>query len=112
MPLGKLPASVLERFGDKMKPGLLLRFRIGAQGFYLGSDGDVAGADLQWVGVANQNRPAADLHSRTVFQWQLRHGKQVTMQALVHAAAANEHQPACAPLPISQAQLPDQLMSM
>lgn len=110
--LGRLPTSVLDRFKEKMKAGLLLRFRIGAHGFYLGSDGDIAGADLQWVGVANQNRPAADLHSRTVFQWQMRHGKEVTMQALLAAAAANEHQPACAPLPISHAQLPDQVMTM
>jgi hypothetical protein len=69
--LGRMPEAVLQHFGDKMKEGLLLRFRVGQKGFSLDSNGDIKGADLQWVGVANQLRHA-DQISRIVFQWQLR----------------------------------------
>lgn len=73
--LGRMPAQVLEKLGHKLKAGVLLRFRIGPGGFYLGLDGMPIGADLHWLGLANQRRASADLYSRIVFQWQLRtHG--------------------------------------
>ena len=100
VPLGKMPEEVVKRFGDRMKPGLLLRFKVGAQGLYLGDGGSISGADLQWVGVASQMRGKADKYSRIVFQWQLRNG-QVTFDALLRAVQANADAPASDPLPIS-----------
>ena len=100
VPLGKMPADIVARFGDKMQPGLLLRFSIGARGFYLGDGGSISGADLQWEGVANQKRGGADRYSKIVFQWQLRSGR-VTFDALLAAASRNVDASAIAPLPIS-----------
>jgi hypothetical protein len=100
--LGKLPEDVVRKFGAKMKPGLLLRFCVGPQGFYLEDNGALAGADLQWAGVANAKRLTADKYSRIVFQWQMRNGR-VTFDALLAAVQANADMPALAPLPISDA---------
>jgi hypothetical protein len=98
--LSKMPADAMARFGDKMKPGLLLRFKVGEQGFFLGESGAVAGADLQWVGVANQMRGGGDQYSRIVFQWQLRNGR-VTFDVLLRAVRGNAHAQPCEPLPMS-----------
>lgn len=86
--LGRMPAQVLEMLGHKLKAGLLLRFKIGPGGFYLGPDGMPIGADLHWLGTANQRRGSADLYSRVVFQWQLRtHGS--SYEDLAAAVQAN-----------------------
>lgn len=78
--LGRLPDAVLQRFGEKLKAGTLLRLRVGPGGFTVDESGNVCGADLHLVGVANQMRQA-DLLSRILFQWQLRN-QQVSMQNL------------------------------
>lgn len=79
--LGQLPKAVLQQCGDTLKPGTLLKFKVGTGGFFLDDTGNICGADLHLAGVANQIRKA-DLYSRIVFQWQLR-THQVSMQTLV-----------------------------
>lgn len=102
VPLGQLPTDVVQRFADKLRPGLLLRFTVGPQGFFLDDQGGVAGADLRWQGVASQLRGAADKYSRIVFQWQQRSGAghAVSFDDLLCRVQQNADAPASASLPI------------
>lgn len=100
--LGRMPAAVLQQYGHKMKAGLLLRFRVGPGGFYLGEDGMPVGADLQWVGVANQRRAAADLYSRIVFKWQAR-SQGSKFEAILDVVRGNAGVDTAAQLPIFDA---------
>lgn len=100
--LGTMPGEVVEKFADKLQPGLLLRFTVGAQGFLLDEHGGVAGADLKWQGVASQLRGAGDKYSRLVFQWQQRQGAghAVSIADLLLRVEKNADAPATASLPI------------
>jgi hypothetical protein len=91
--LGRLPESLIERFGDKLKEGLLLRFNIGPAGFMVNSEGCISGADLQLAGTVTNHIRKADRYSRIVFQWQLRTEQAVTVQSLVHKVSQNERAP-------------------
>eukprot|EP00892_Ulva_mutabilis_P003393 jgi/Ulvmu1/1425/UM011_0154.1 len=79
--LGKLPTAVLQQCQHNLKDGMLLRLKIGPGGFFLDGNGNIYGADLHLVGVANRIRKA-DLYSRIVFQWLLR-TEQIRFQGLV-----------------------------
>lgn len=100
VPLGKMPSDIVQTFADKLRPGLLLRFTVGPHGFYLDEHGSVAGADLQWQGVASQMRGVADRYSRLVFQWQQRQGTAVGFQDLLRCVEHNADAHPTAPLPI------------
>lgn len=81
--LGRLPGALIDRFGDKLKAGLLLRFKVGPAGFMVNSDGCISGADLQLVGTVTNHIRKADRYSRIVFQWQLRTEQVVSVQDLI-----------------------------
>jgi hypothetical protein len=101
VPLGKLPDEIVQQFGGQLKNGLMLRFKIGTEGFFLDGDGAICGADLVWLGVANQSRARADLYSRIVFQWQMRTGKGIGIESILRAVQANADLQMGAPLPMS-----------
>lgn len=88
--LGRLPDALIERFGDKLKAGLLLRFKVGPAGFTVNSAGCVHGADLQLVGTVTNQKRKADRFSRIVFQWQLRTEQVVSVEDLVSKVSENE----------------------
>jgi len=83
--LGRLPAAMLEALGPKMRPGMLLRFALGAGGVALGPDGMPTGADLEWLGVDTRRRGGAHPFSRIVSQWQLRTHQAILFEALLAA---------------------------
>lgn len=101
VPLGKMPDDILKKFEGKLASGLLLRFKNGSGGVFLDSEGAICGADLVWLGVANQNRSSAELYSRIVFQWQMRTGHGVSIESILQAVQANAGLQVCAPLPMS-----------
>lgn len=81
--LGRLPEDLVARFGDKLKDGLLLRFRVGPAGFMVNSDGCISGADLQLAGTVTNRVRKADRYSRIVFQWQMRTEQAVSVESLL-----------------------------
>lgn len=88
--LGRLPDGLIERFGDKLKAGLLLRFKVGSGGFMLNSERCISGADLQLVGTVTNQIRKADRYSRIVFQWQVRTEQVFSVENLVEKVSENE----------------------
>jgi hypothetical protein len=87
--LGRLPDGLIARFGDKLKAGLLLRFRVGPAGFMVNSEGCICGADLQLIGTVTNQTRKADRYSRIVFQWQLRTEQVVSVENLIAKVSEN-----------------------
>jgi hypothetical protein len=83
--MGKLPDAIVQKMGS-VRPGLLLRFHVGANGFEFDSAGNVVDADLHLAGVASRHRRRADSYSRIMFQLQMRQGL-VSFDALRHKVA-------------------------
>ncbi|KAL3143993.1 hypothetical protein ABBQ32_003801 [Trebouxia sp. C0010 RCD-2024] len=69
--LGRMPAPFVQSMGPALRPGKLLRFEIGPGGIQM-HDGQPLGADLKYVGVANQRRGRADACSKVLFQYMAR----------------------------------------
>ncbi len=114
IPLGMMPEQFVEKVGAKLKPGRLLKFILGAGGvqfsssslppsssFELGSNSGGAGgghvqedvvpvgADLKFVGVANQRRGRADTLSKILFQMMARR-QPITIEMLEAVARESE----------------------
>lgn len=86
--LGLLPDNFRAGSAHKLEPGKLIRFAIGPGGIQFAPDGVPAGADLRLLRLLNSRRARADAFSRILFQRHVRDGRHVTLQHLVHAAAA------------------------
>eukprot|EP00887_Chlorella_sp_A99_P000428 scaffold17.g428.t1 len=84
--LGRMPEAFVASAGGRLRPGRLLRFAIGPGGFQF-RDGQPVGADLHFLGPANQRRGRADSLSKIVFQ-HLARTAPITLDALLAAAAA------------------------
>lgn len=69
--LGRMPAPFAQSMGSALRPGKLLRFEIGPGGIQM-QDGQPTGADLKFVGAANQRRGRADACSKVLFQYMAR----------------------------------------
>lgn len=86
--LATMPQAFVEKVGAKLRPGRLLRFAVGSGGVTF-VDGAPMGADLRYVGVANQRRGRADALSKILFQM-LARTKPITIEALMAAAGDEE----------------------
>lgn len=86
--LATLPEDFVRRMGEsRLHSGLLLRFQLGNEGVAFDSEtGEPRGAQLHFLGVANQARGHADSLSRIVFQWMLRRAP-LSFESLLRAAA-------------------------
>ena len=83
--LATMPEAFVKKVGGKLRPGRLLRFALGPSGVTF-MEGSPVGADLKYVGVANQRRGRADALSKILFQM-LARTKPITIEGLMAAAA-------------------------
>jgi snurportin-1 len=104
IPLGSMPQQFVEKVGGKLKPGRLLKFNLGVGGvefstFETMKEGDTSsksgqevhpiGADLKFIGIANQRRGRADTLSKILFQMMARR-EPITIDMLKAAAVESE----------------------
>ena len=82
--LGSIPQDFAERQNGLLRPGMLLRFELGAAGFTFGPEGRPVGASLELKGVSGA-RVRGDLLSRILFQ-HLSRTRQVNYDDLVREA--------------------------
>jgi len=88
--LGCLPSKFVESMGPKLRAGRLLRFALGPGGVAF-CNGQPTGADLRFLGAANQRRGRADTLSKILFQ-RLMRTQPITIAELVEAAGASERE--------------------
>jgi len=110
IPLGIMPEQFIEKVGTKLKPGRLLKFILGEGGIEFSSSSNVSsfsfevdnneqqqqeemhpvGADLKFIGVANQRRGRADTLSKILFQMMARM-QPIRIDMLTTAASDSEN---------------------
>ncbi|KAL4524404.1 hypothetical protein Ndes2437B_g05176 [Nannochloris sp. 'desiccata'] len=105
IPLGTMPEQFVEKVGAKLKPGRLLKFTLGSGGVEFSSPIKIdnteqqqqqqqqemhpVGADLKFIGVANQRRGRADTLSKILFQMMARR-QPIRIDMLKTAASDSE----------------------
>ena len=86
--LAIMPLEFVQKVKGKLVKGRLLRFRLGSGGIQF-REGTPVGADLHYVGVANQRRGRSDSLSKILFQM-LARTQPLTIEALMEAAKLSE----------------------
>jgi snurportin-1 len=106
IPLGTMPEQFIEKVGTKLKPGMLLKCILGDGGIQFSSnlkfgidasnkeqqqEVHPVGADLKFIGVANQRRGRADTLSKILFQMMARR-QPIQIEMLTRVASEGENE--------------------
>jgi snurportin-1 len=85
----RLPEAFTSAMSRHLRPGRLLRFSLATGGLVLSPEGRPAGADLSYIGPANQRRGRADVMHKILFQAAARCGG-LSWEQLLAAAQSSE----------------------
>jgi snurportin-1 len=97
----RLPEAFTTAMSRHLRPGRLLRFSLATGGLALTPEGRPAGADLSYIGPANQRRGRADVMHKILFQAAARCGG-LSWQQLLAAAQSSEAAAAAAAAPAGE----------